>query len=120
MWSKWYCTDTDCCQHVRHKGTEYEMVQAVWLDTTLEDKANGSHEYCIVSGGVDISDFTSEEIEVYVSAYKFVETPDEQCIAECILEQTLDSDEYVISDADSFEEAGRIITDFTAKSREPR
>ena len=44
MFTKWDCIDSDCCQYIRSDGNIYEMIQAVWLDTTEEDRANGAHE----------------------------------------------------------------------------
>ena len=44
MFGPWYETDSDCAQHMRNDGTIYEMIQAVWLDTTREDRARGLHE----------------------------------------------------------------------------
>ena len=115
MFGSWHATDPDCCQHIRCDGTRYEMVQCVWLDMTEADRANGAHEYCIVNTIIDLNDYSDEEKEMYVSTYWHTlasvreEYVDEESvnmiIAECILEEDILSDAYVIDVADSFDEA---------------
>jgi hypothetical protein len=93
------------------------MIQAVWLDTTKEDKAIGLHEYCVCQGGISLNNFSEEEMESYISSYGYTmdslreEYGDDMwgIVAECILEEEIMCDAYVIADADSFEEAKRII-----------
>lgn len=109
----WSCTDNDCCQYVRNNGSKYEMVQAVWLDMTEEDKQKGLHEYCIVRIGIDLDDYSDEEKEMHISSYGYTlesvakeyEDAANDIIAECIMEDESLSDAYVIDEADSFEEA---------------
>ena len=115
MFSSWYATDPDCCQLIRSDGTKYEMIQCVWLDMTREDRANGAHEYCIVNMEIDLNDYSDEEKEGYVSSYGYtldglrMEYEDDEVvnslIAECILEEEILRDAYVIDVADSFDEA---------------
>mgnify|MGYP003307461576 CR=1 FL=1 len=38
------------------------MIQTVWLDTTEEDKRKGFHEYCVVTGSIDLDDYSEEEL----------------------------------------------------------
>lgn len=117
MFTKWDCTDLDCCQYIRSDGNIYEMIQAVWLDTTEEDRANGAHEYCIVRIGINLNDYSDEEKEIHINSYGYtLESISEQygddadlIIAECIMEDESLSDAYVIDDADSFEEAKKKI-----------
>ena len=117
MFTPWYETDCDCYQHMRHDGTVYEMIQAVWLDTTEEDRARGLHEYCVCQGKIDLKDFSEEEMESYISSYGYTmeslreEYGDDMwgIVAECILEECIFCDSCVIADADSFEEAKKII-----------
>lgn len=117
MFTKWDCVDADCCQYIRNDGNIYEMIQAVWLDTTGEDRANGAHEYCIVRIGINLNDYSDEEKEIHISSYGYtLESISEQygadadfIIAECIMEDESLSDTYVIDDADSFEEAKKKI-----------
>lgn len=109
----WDCTDPDCCQYIRRNEDVYEMVQAVWLDTTEEDRANGAHEYCIVRIGINLNDYSDEEKLCYISSYGYtLESIVEEygdgadgIIAECIMEDESLNDAYVIDDADSFDEA---------------
>lgn len=113
MFTKWDCTDSDCCQYIRHDGNSYEMIQSVWLDTTEDDIANGLHEYCIVRIEINLDDYSKEEMEMYIRSYGYTlegvleEYGDyaDSIIAECIMEDECLSDAYVIGDADSFDEA---------------
>lgn len=113
MFTPWYETDTDCCQHIRSDGNKYEMIQAVWLDTTEEDRNEGLHEYCIVRIDIDLNDYSDEEKSCHIGSYGYTleniveEYGDgaDSIIAECIMEDESLSDAYVIDDADSLEEA---------------
>ena len=113
MFTPWSYTDSDCCQYIRNDGNKYEMIQAVWLDTTEEDREKGFHEYCIVRIEIDLNDYSDEEKLCYISSYGYTlesiveEYRDgvDSIIAECIMEDESLSDAYVIDDADSFEEA---------------
>lgn len=113
MFSKWDCTDSDCCQYIRRDGNVYEMIQAVWLDITDKERAEGLHEYCIVRIEIDLNDYSDEEKEMYIRSYGYTldsiteEYGDDadSIIAECIMEDESLSDVYVIDDADSFDEA---------------
>ena len=113
MFTPWSCTDLDCCQYSRNDGNKYEMIQAVWLDTTEEDREKGFHEYCIVRIEIDLNDYSDEERLYYISSYGYtLENIVEEygdgadgIIAECIMEDESLSDAYVIDDADSFDEA---------------
>lgn len=117
MFAPWYETDNDCYQHMRNDGTVYEMIQAIWLDTTREDRARGLHEYCVCQGEIDLKDFSEEEMESYISSYGYTmkclreEYGDDMwgIVAECILEEYIMRDSCVIADADSFDEAKKII-----------
>lgn len=113
MYTPWSCTDTDCCQYIRNDGNKYEMIQAVWLDMTEEDREKGFHEYCIVRIEIDLNDYSDEEKLCYISSYGYTlegvveEYRDgaDGIIAECIMEDESLSDAYVVDDADSFDEA---------------
>ena len=112
MFTPWHETDPDCAQYMRHSCSLFEMIQAVWLDTTEDDIANGCHEYCIVRMQIDVDDY-AEEFDDYLSAYGYTrdgvweEYGDDaiDIIAECILETEILNDTYVIDDADTFFEA---------------
>ena len=124
MFGTWYETDSDCCQHMRNDGTVYEMIQAIWLDTTREDRARGLHEYCIVQGSIDLKDYSEDDMECYISSYGYTmdsirsEYGDDMwnIIAECILEDVIVCDSCVVADADSLKEAREIITQLTAQN----
>ena len=113
MFTPWSYADPDCCQYIRNNGNKYEMIQAVWLDTTEEDREKGFHEYCIVRIDINLNDYSDEEKLCYISSYGYtLESVIEEygddadsIIAECIMEDESLSDAYVIDDADSFEEA---------------
>ena len=113
MFTPWSCTDTDCCQYIRNDGNKYEMIQAVWLDTTEEEREKGFHEYCIVRIEIDLNDYSDEEKLCYISSYGYTlegvveEYGDgaDGIIAECIMEDESLNDAYVIDDVDSFDEA---------------
>lgn len=113
MFTPWSYTDSDCCQYIRNDGNKYEMIQAVWLDTTEEDREKGFHEYCIVRIEIDLNDYSDEEKLCYISSYGYTlesiveEYGDDTdgIIAECIMEEESLNDAYVIDDADSFDEA---------------
>ena len=113
MFTPWSYTDPDCCQYIRNNGNKYEMIQAVWLDTTEEDREKGFHEYCIVRIDINLNDYSDEEKLCYISSYGYTlasiteEYGDDadSIFAECIMEDESLSDAYVIDDADSFEEA---------------
>lgn len=116
-YAMWDCTDSDCCQYIRNEGKVYEMIQAVWLDTTDEDIANGGHEYCIARIKIDLDDYSDEEKEMHIRSYGYtLESVVEEygddadsIIAECIMEDESLNDAYVIDNADSFEEAKKKI-----------
>lgn len=113
----WSQTDCDCYQHIRNDGNIYEMIQTVWLDTTQEDKAQGHHEYCIVKGSIDLDDYSEKEMEDCISSYGYTMDSLRQeygndmwgIIAECILEEEIIRDSYIVDCVDSFEEAKEII-----------
>ena len=116
-YAMWDCTDSDCCQYIRNEGKVYEMIQAVWLDTTDEDIANGGHEYCIARIKIDLDDYSDEEKEMHIRSYGYtLESVVEEygddadsIIAECIMEDESLNDAYAIDNADSFDEAKRKI-----------
>ena len=116
----WNLYDNDCCQYIKQNGTEYEIVQVVWLDTTEEDRANGLHEYVIVNLTIDLRDYDDEEKEIFISTYGYTledlaeqyEDAADSIIAECILEEECLRDSCIIDEADSFEEAKEKIQKF--------
>lgn len=113
MYTPWSCTDPDCCQYIHSDGNKYEMIQAVWLDTTEEDREKGFHEYCIVRIIIYLDDYSDEEKLGYINSYGYTfesvieEYGDnaESIIAECIMEDEILSNSCIIDDTDSFEEA---------------
>lgn len=117
MFEPWCETDLDCCQYMRNDGPIYEMIQAVWLDTTEEDIAAGRHEYCICKGDIDLSQYDDDEVlsAIHSHGYSIISLLEQygdaalHIIAECILEEEIMRDACVVADADSFEEAKGII-----------
>ena len=115
MFTPWYETDPDCAQYMHNDGSIYEMIQAVWLDTTEDDIALGYHKYCIVRMQIDLNDYYEEEREWYIDTYGYTledlhfgyddNDAVNSIVAECILETDILNDAYVIADADSFAEA---------------
>jgi hypothetical protein len=119
-WGEWYETDTDSCQHMRKDGMNYEMIQAIWLDRTEEDAANGLHEYVVVKDEVELTDDMDEEIIIAISPYSY-SIPSlirdygdgaNDVIAECILEESSVRDSCAIGDFDSLEDARRFVKEY--------
>ena len=91
------------------------MIQCVWLDLTMADRKNGAHEYVIVRMDIDLNDYDDEEKETYVDTYGYTlnhlrwaygdEETVNSIVAECILEESILNDAYVIDVTDSFEDA---------------
>ena len=125
MFGPWYIADDDCCQHMRKNGKKYEMIQAVWLDTTEEDIKQGRHEYVILNATIDLDDMTIDEVMCAVATYGYTigglveEYGYESAmdlIAECVLEEEIMRDCYAIDDADSFEEVKEKIEKYIQKT----
>jgi hypothetical protein len=83
------------------------------MDTTEEDIKAGRHEYCIVAMEIDLDDYSDEDMLGAISTYGYtmislIETYGDSAIdiiAECIMEEEIMSDAYVIGYADTFEES---------------
>lgn len=114
----WFLTDSDCDQYMRHDGDTYEMIESVWLDTTPQDRANGAKEYCVVRASINLSDYSQDEIETYLSIYGYtygelykMYSDDEVRLlcAECILEEIALSNTYVIYSANSHQDVQKFI-----------
>lgn len=113
MFGKWDLIDSDCGQHIRKDGKQYEMIQYCWLDTTEEDKAKGLHEYVIVKTELNIDDITDDDVIGAIGSYGYtiislIERYGNAAIdiiAECIMEEEILRDANIIDDADSIEEA---------------
>ena len=113
MFGPWYETDPDCCQHIRKDGNQYEMIQYVWLDTTLEDIQNGFHEYVILKTELDLNDVTDDDVIGAISSYghtiisllEIYQQSAIDIIAECLMEEEIMRDCNVLDHADSDTEA---------------
>lgn len=113
MFGPWYETDHDCCQHIRKDGNQYEMIQYVWLDTTLEDIQNGLHEYVVLKTELDLNDMTDDDVIGAISSYGYtiislLETYQQSAIdiiAECLMEEEIMRDCNILDHADSDTEA---------------
>ena len=120
MFGAWYLTDDSCCQHICKDERKYKMVQAVWLDTTKADIEAGYHQYCIVAMEMDLDDYSDDDVLGAIGSYGYtivslIETYGESAldiIAECIMEEEIMRDVYVIGDADSLEEAEEKIKQY--------
>ena len=121
MFTEWMLTDDDCCQHIRRDGSEYELIQYVWLDTTSEDIAQGRHEYCIVKTELNIDTADKEDIDGVLSMYgyeyeklfeDFGINGARDLIAECLMEDDALQDCNVIADANTQEEAEAFINNY--------
>ena len=122
MIKNWYETDPDCCQHMCKEGSTYEMIQCVWLPTTDKDKIRGLHEYVIVNATINLNDYSKEERIGAIETYGYTEEEildfyglegGQDLIAECILEENILSDNYIIGYANSFKEAKEKIKKYT-------
>ena len=111
-YSFWEETDCDCCQNLRKKENSriFEMIEIIYLDavTPTEKKK----QYVVVRGEVDINDYSEEEIKLCIASYCF--TPesiiDDWLIAECLLEEELINDEYIIAEFSTYKKAQKFIT----------
>jgi hypothetical protein len=116
-WSEWYETDSDCCQHMRRDGLKFEMIQAVRLDTTEEDKLKGLHEYVVVNDEVDLSDLDDEEVLCAITPYSYtivslIDTYGDAAndmIAECYLEDRSLCDSGILEGFHSLQDATSFI-----------
>lgn len=117
MFGKWYSTDNDCAQYMRKDGTLYEMIQYVWLDTTVEDKEQGLHEYVICKTELDVNDLTDNDVLGVISSYGYtiISIMEEyglsakDIIAECYMEEEIARDCNILCYADSKEDAERKV-----------
>ena len=120
MFEPWYLTDDGCFQYMCKDKRKYKMVQAVWLDTTKADIEAGCHQYCIVAMEMDLDDYSDDDVLGAISTYNYtivslIETYGENAIdiiAECIMEEEILKDAYIIDDADSLEEAEKKIKQY--------
>lgn len=116
MWSKWECTDSDCCQYMRRDGKLFEMIEMVWLDTTEEDIEEGNHPYIVVQEIIDLNDYSEEEIKGYLAPYQLsFEGQDDWTIAECILEEVILNNWCIANAFYTSEDAERYIKEVINK-----
>ena len=98
---EWYTTDDlQWCRKYDKFDRAYQFVQVVWLDTVSGDEGYPDKEYTVVTGIVDLDDYSEEDIKTEISCYydsiqqmcDSYNTPFEcwkeldQVIAECIFE----------------------------------
>lgn len=125
-WGEWYESDTDSCQYMCKDGMKYEMIQAIWLDRTEEDKAEGLHEYVVVKDEVELTDDMDEEIIIAIAPYSYsipslirdYGNAANDVIAECILEESSARNSCAIGDFDSREEAERFIKEYCEQHKD--
>lgn len=113
----WECTDNDSVQYQRKTGSVYEMIQAIWLDTTKKDLENGLNPYIVVTDAVDMDSLSGEDIEIAIASYGYTVTSliNEygdaaiDIVAECYLEDSSCEDGNIIYEAKNFEDAKNYI-----------
>ena len=126
MFTLWNLTDNDCYQHMRRNGQKYIMIQFVKLQTTIEDRTNGAHEYVICYTSLDLNNVSDEEIISTLATYGYtiislLETYGEcmdEIIAECIMEEKILHNGTIIDAANDEKEARHIIKNFIAETYE--
>ena len=122
----WICTDPDCMQYCKKiNKTEYEFIQAVWLDTCGDDKRaenakDKSDNYTVCTGYIDLNLYSEDYKEGSISSYGY--TMDlvkeiygndaNQIIAECLFEDECLTDNHSIADVVSWNDAEIIIQKF--------
>lgn len=126
----WYCTDNDCMQYCRKiSETEYEFIQAVWLDTCGDDPRsenakNESDNYAICTGYIDLDLYSEEDKEGSIGSYCYtMDSVKEiygdaanQIIAECLFEDDCLVDGHSIAGVVSWDDAEKIIQKYIDKN----
>jgi hypothetical protein len=122
----WFCTDPDCLQFCKkHSETQFEFVQAVWLDTcdgdTRAENANDeSDNYAVCAGFIDFDFYDEEDIKCSINSYGYTmhsvrEIYGEdanQIIAECLFENHCLYDSSSIAGVVSWEDAKETIQNY--------
>ena len=124
MFTLWNLTDNDCAQYMRRDGQKYEMIQYMWLNTTIEDRTNGAHEYVVCKTELDLRDVSDEEIISTLATYghtiiSLLETYGacmDEIIAECLMEEEILRGCNVIDYANDEQEAWLIIKTYIAET----
>ena len=119
----WFCTDDDCMQHCKKESeTEFQFIQAVWLDTCdgdirAENAKDDDDNYAVCSGYIDLDLYPLEDQECSISSYGYnLESVRElygdganQIIAECLFEDHCLYDCNSIAGVVSWDDAEQII-----------
>lgn len=107
--SPWNCTDSDCMQYLRRDGSFFEMIEMYWLDRVKEEEETVP-EYVVLRTTIDLDCYDDDEITAYVSSYGYtLDETDAWMRAECILEDELVSDVYVVHESFSRGDAENYI-----------
>ena len=119
----WFCTDGDCMQHCKKiSETEFQFIQAVWLDTCNGDiraeNAKAEYDnYAVCTGYIDLDLYDIESIEGSLASYGYtLKSAKEiygdtvnQIIAECLFEDDYLYDSNSIAGVVSWDDAEQII-----------
>lgn len=118
----WFCTDNDCMQYCKkHSDTEFEFIQAVWLDTCDDDSDN----YAVCTGYIDLDLYSEDDKEGAIASYDYTmesvveiyEDAANQIIAECLFEDDCLTDAHSIAGVVSREDAEDIIQKYIDEIR---
>ena len=119
----WFCTNSDCMQHCKKESeTEFQFIQAVWLDTCdgdtrAENAKDEDDNYAVCIGYIDLDLYDIESIEGSLASYgytlklvKEIYGDDANLIiAECLFEDNCLYDCNSIAGVVSWNDAEQII-----------
>ena len=119
----WFCTDPDCMQYCKKiSETEYEFIQAVWLDTcgddpVAENAKDETDNYTVCTGYIDLDLYSEEDKEGSIWSYGYTMdyvkeiygNASNQIIAECLFEDECLTDSHSIAGIVSWSDAEKVI-----------
>lgn len=121
MKNGWFMVDDDCLQCCKNLDSRcYSFIQAVWLDTTPEDKGYPDKTYAICQDTIDLKNFFLRDLELAIAGFydglsdleeKYQEPIGQldQIIAECYFENNCLDDSCSIGGVYTWAEAEEII-----------
>lgn len=119
--NNWFCTDSDCLQYCKKiNETEYDFIQAVWLDDCEPRAKNAKDEsdnYAVCTGYIDLDLYSDDDKEGSISSYGYtMESVNEiygdeanQIIAECLFEDDCLYENHSIAGVVSWNDAEQIV-----------
>lgn len=115
----WTSLDDEVCQYLRRNGNDIEIIQFVWLDTTMEDIERCCHPYVVVRGRVGLDDITDEDRELERHSLGYSDDDeveiDDDMVAVGVFVRTI-GDDCVIFRTDTEEEAVRFIERYVGEN----